>query len=124
MVEGKPLYQVVPPPSEDQLQKLLHQIMQRLMKYLTFQEFLTEEEDISVNETDDLDPSLVSLHSASYTYRITLGPRAGQHCSRHPWLRSISTSMCKIVLTLKTAEPKDWGIPSDRCVNHNGDAVQ
>jgi len=28
--------------------------------------------------------------------------------------------MCKIVLTLKTAEPQDWSIPSDRCVSHSG----
>ena len=104
MVEGKALFQVVPPPSEAQLQKLLHQIMQRLMKSLTRQGFLTEEEGtLGLNETDDIDPSLVALHSASCTYRIALGPRAGQK-----------------VLTLKTAEPQDWAIPSDRCVSHSG----
>ena len=104
MVNDKPLFQVVLPPSEDQLQKLLHQIMQRLMKSLTRQGFLTEEEGtLGLNETDDIDPSLVSLHCASCTYRIALGPRAGQK-----------------VLTLKTAEPQDWNIPSDHCVSHSG----
>jgi len=58
---------------------------------------------LGLNETDDVDPSLVPLHSASCTYRIALGPRAGQK-----------------VLTLKTAEPQDWSIPSDRCVSHSG----
>ncbi len=32
IVDGKPLFQVVPPPSEAQLQVLLHQSMHRLMK--------------------------------------------------------------------------------------------
>ncbi len=76
-VEGKPLFQVVPPPTEEQLQKLLHQIMQRLMKSLTRQGFLTEEAGmLSLKETDDIDPSLVPLHSASCTYRIALGPKS------------------------------------------------
>ncbi|HFE39346.1 MAG TPA: hypothetical protein ENK06_13180 [Gammaproteobacteria bacterium] len=41
------------------------------MKSLTRQGFLTEEEGmLGLNETDDIDPSLVPLHSASCTYRI------------------------------------------------------
>lgn len=32
MIDGKSLFQVAPPPTEEQLQKLLHQIMQRLMQ--------------------------------------------------------------------------------------------
>jgi len=78
--------------------------MQRLMRSLTRLGFLTEEEGmLGPTETDDMDFSLMPLHAASCTYRIALGPRAGQK-----------------VLKLKTLEPVDWHTPSDRCVSHGG----
>ncbi len=56
-------------------------------------------------------PAPIELHWAQ---------ELGNTALSHPWLRSISTSLCKKVLTLKTAEPKDWDIPSDRYVSHGG----
>jgi len=51
----------------------------------------------------DTDPALGRLHTAACTYRIALGPRAGQK-----------------VLTLRTDSPQAWSIPSDRCVSVQG----
>jgi|GEM_PF-5715400 len=44
LVNGIPVFRPVPPPTEKQLQILLHQLIKRLMKCLTAEGFLTEDE--------------------------------------------------------------------------------
>ena len=48
------------------------------MKLLTRKGYLIEEQGMSDLADTDLDPALAPLHSAACTYRIALGPRAGQ----------------------------------------------
>ena len=44
LVDGRPVFRPVSPPTEEQLQVLLHQLIQRIMKCLTAEGFLTEDE--------------------------------------------------------------------------------
>ena len=79
------------PPTNDQLQRLLDKIINRILKLLTRLGHLIEEEGITyMARTESIDPDnvLTPLQAASSTYRIALGPRAGrkvlslQHASR------------------------------------------
>ncbi|MDO9311892.1 MAG: transposase [Nitrosomonas sp.] len=65
-------------PKADQLQRLLNQIIQRIMKALTRHGALIEEEGMTFLADMDTDAALAPLQSAVCTYRIALGPRAGQ----------------------------------------------
>ena len=104
LVDGIPVFRSVPPPTEKQLQILLHHLIQRLMKCLTAEGFLTEDDGaFYMSETEAGDPSLAPLQAAACTYRIALGPRAGQK-----------------ILTLQTAPPQEWTSVSDRCVSQSG----
>ena len=104
LVDGHPVFRPVSPPTEEQLQVLLHQLIQRIMKCLTAEGFLTEDEGVFyMSETEAADPSLAPLQAAACTYRIALGPRAGQK-----------------ILTLQTAPPQEWTSVSDRCVSQSG----
>jgi hypothetical protein len=76
----------VRPPMAEQLQSLLSQIIQRIMKALTRNGALIEEEGMSYLAEMGTDAALTPLKLAACTYRIALGRRAGQK-----------------VLTLKTA---------------------
>ena len=60
------------------LQGLLEKIIVRLMKALTRLGYLVEEEGMSYLADLDPDSPLTPLQAASCTYRIALGPRAGQ----------------------------------------------
>jgi len=46
LVDGRPVFRPVSPPTEEQLQVLLHQLIQRIMKCLTAEGFLTEDEGV------------------------------------------------------------------------------
>jgi hypothetical protein len=73
------VFQPVPAPTTDQLQALLTRIITRLLKALTRKGALTEEDtEIPYLTNSDADPARAPLHAAACTYRIALGPRAGQ----------------------------------------------
>ncbi|MGH8473873.1 MAG: IS91 family transposase, partial [Gammaproteobacteria bacterium] len=59
---------------------LLSRIIRRLMKFLTRKGFLIEEQGMSYLADTDPDLELAPLRAAACTYRIALGPRAGQKC--------------------------------------------
>jgi len=65
-------------PTAGQLQALLSQIIQRVMKVLTRHGALIEEEGMTYLADIESDVALAPLQSAACTYRIALGPRAGQ----------------------------------------------
>jgi len=89
-----------------QLQRLLSQIIQRIMKALTRHGALIEEEGMTFLAEMETDAALAPLQSAACTYRIALGPRAGQK-----------------VLTLRTA-PAQSALPPQSvdacCANAHG----
>jgi len=57
---------------------LLDQIVARLMKMLTRRGHLVEEQGMTYLADTDAEDPLATLQAASCTYRIALGPRAGQ----------------------------------------------
>ena len=68
----------VRPPTAEQLRSLLSKIIKRIMKALTRNGALIEEEGMSYLAEMEMDAVLAPLQSAACTYRIALGPRAGQ----------------------------------------------
>ncbi len=79
LTDGVPIFQAIPAPTTDQLQALLTRIITRLLKALTRHGALMEEDTEIPYLTDpDADPALAPLQAAACTYRIALGPRAGQ----------------------------------------------
>jgi hypothetical protein len=76
--EGVPVFQEVPAPTIEQLQTVLAKIITRLMRLLTRQGLLIEEQAMTYLAEPDAVPALTPLQAASCTYRIALGPRAGQ----------------------------------------------
>ncbi len=77
--DGVPVFQSVPAPTTEQLQALLMRIITRLLKVLTRQGALMEyAPGIPYLTNPDGDPALAPLPAAACTYRIALGPRAGQ----------------------------------------------
>ena len=75
---GEPVFQEVRVPSRDELAGLLDRIIARLMKMLTRQGYLVEEQGMTYLADRDTDNLLASLQAAACSYRIALGPRAGQ----------------------------------------------
>ena len=65
-------------PTIEELQALLAKIITRIMRLLTKQGFLIEEQDRTYLAEADRESALLPLQAASCTYRIALGPRAGQ----------------------------------------------
>ena len=76
--EGAPVFHEARAPTGDELQALLAKIIRRILKCLTRQGALVEEEEMSYLADTDADHALTPLQAASCTYRIALGPRAGQ----------------------------------------------
>ena len=76
--EGVPVFQQARAPTGDELADLLDKIIARLMKLLTRQGYLVKEEGVTYLADRDADNPLASLQTASCSYRIALGPRAGQ----------------------------------------------
>ena len=73
-----PVFHPVKAPTAEQLHTLLHQIIKRIMKCLTRQGYLIEEQGMTYLAETEADTALAPLQSAACTYRIALGPRAGQ----------------------------------------------
>jgi hypothetical protein len=76
--EGEPNFQEARAPIRAELEGLLEKIIAHLMKMLTRLGYLVEEQGVSYVADIDADNPLASLQAASCTYRIALGPRAGQ----------------------------------------------
>ena len=66
----EPEFHHVRPPTTEQLQTLLGQIIKRIMKSLTRHGALTEEESMVYLAEMETDPALAPLQSAACTYRI------------------------------------------------------
>jgi hypothetical protein len=75
---GEPVFEQARAPTRAALQGLLDKIIARLLKMLTRQGYLVEEQGMTYIADMDTDNPLASLQAASCTYRIALGPRAGQ----------------------------------------------
>ena len=63
-------------PTMEELQALLAKIIRRILKCLTRQGTLIEEEGMSYLADTEADHALTPLQAASCSYRIALGPRA------------------------------------------------
>jgi hypothetical protein len=75
---AQPVFQEARAPTTGELQGLLVKIIARIMRVLTCQGYLIEEQGMSYLADIDADNPLRPLQAASCTYRIALGPRAGQ----------------------------------------------
>ncbi|MEA3153627.1 MAG: hypothetical protein QOK44_1216, partial [Betaproteobacteria bacterium] len=85
------------------MEGLLDKIIVFLLKMLTRQGRLVEEEGVSYIADMDADQPLASLQAASCTYRIALGPRAGQK-----------------VLSLRTVPGRDEKAAAALCAEAHG----
>jgi hypothetical protein len=98
-----PVFHPVRAPTAAQLQTLLNQIIKRVMKLLTRLGYLVEEQDLVFMAETETDTALGPLQSAACTYRIALGPRAGQK-----------------VLTLQSIPRFEVQPTEQRCANAQG----
>ena len=98
-----PVFHPVRAPTAGELQSLLNQIIRRLMRLLTRQGYLVEEQGMTYLADPDPDSALTPLQAAACTYRIAFGPRAGQK-----------------VLTLQNVPNRMTPSTSPRCVNARG----
>ena len=76
--EAEPIFEQARAPTDDELKGLHDQIVARLMKLLTRRGYLVEEQGMTYLADTDADHPLATLQAVSCTYRIALGPRAGQ----------------------------------------------
>src|SRR5215471_10929234 len=76
--DGMPVFHEAAAPSADELAAVLLKIITRTMRLLTRLGFVIKEPDRTYLAETDTDGALTSLQAASCTYRIALGPRAGQ----------------------------------------------
>ena len=97
------LFQAARAPTRAELAGLLEKIIARLMKMLIRQGYLVEEQGMSSLADLDADNPLRSLQAAACTYRIALGPRAGQK-----------------VLSLRTVPSRDEKTTAARCADGPG----
>ncbi|MDD9896394.1 MAG: transposase [Gammaproteobacteria bacterium] len=68
-----------PPPTAIQLHNLLHQISDRVARFLEWRGFLERDEVNSYLTLDGLEQDpLRDIHSHSVTYRVTIGPQKGR----------------------------------------------
>ena len=98
-----PVFHPVRAPTAEQLHRLLDQIIERIMKCLTRQGYLIEEQGMRYLADTETDTALAPLQSAACTYHISLGPRAGQK-----------------VITLGSAPSFDVAPTQSRCANAQG----
>jgi hypothetical protein len=101
--EGVPVFHEVRALTPGQLQALLSRIIKRIMKLLTCKGYLIEEQGMTYLADTDQDTALAPLQVAACTYRIALGPRAGQK-----------------VLSLQTVPSQAAAPTEQRCVNEQG----
>ena len=101
--EGTPVFQQARAPSIEAWHALLDKIITRLMRLLTRQGLLIADEGMTYLAEPDSVPALTPLQAASCTYRIALGPRAGQK-----------------VLSLRSLPRTDKPSMSGLCANAHG----
>jgi hypothetical protein len=105
--EGAPVFRPAPALTGEELQALLGKIITRVLRRLTREGHLVEEEGVTyVADTHGIiDPEnvLAPLQAASCTYRIALGPRAGRK-----------------VLSLQYAASRAAPITQPLCANAHG----
>jgi len=101
--DEEPVFHPVKAPTAEQLHTLFHQIIKRLMKCLTRQGYLVEDKGMTYLADTETDTALAPLQSAACTYRIALGPRAGQK-----------------VITLGSNPSFDGPPTQPRCANEQG----
>ena len=87
----------------DELQTLLGRIIRRILKLLTRTGYLIEEQGMRYLAEAESDRALTPLQAAACTYRIALGPRAGQK-----------------VLSLQTVPSRAADSTQPGCVNAHG----
>lgn len=80
---GQTLFRSVASPSVEELQGLLQRMIKRLLTWLTRHGYLVQEQGQTYVEQGASDLVLCPLQSASCTYRIAFGARAGAALS-HP----------------------------------------
>ena len=81
--DGAPVFHQAPAPTNDQPQRLLDKIINRIMKLLTHLDPLIEEEGITyMAGTDSIDPEHVLTLLSVSTYRIAMGSRAVSRSER------------------------------------------
>jgi hypothetical protein len=73
-----PVSHPVRAPTTGELQTLLNRIIKRLLRLLTCQGYLVEEQGMTYLGDTDPEAALAPLQQAACTYRIAFGPRAGQ----------------------------------------------
>jgi hypothetical protein len=110
--DGTPEFVEVAAPTDEALQAVLHRSITRLMKLLTRQGVVVEEEEgstyIADNDGDsDEARTLRPLQAAAFTYRIAFGPRVGQE-----------------VLTVQGAMPRQMAFKQTLCADINGFSLQ
>ena len=95
----------VPPPTAEQLHNLLHQISDRVARFLERRGILERDEDNSYLTLDCLEEDpLRDIHSHSVTYRVAIGPQKGRK-----------------VFTLQTIAPQPESAPDNaRVAKLNG----
>ena len=101
--EGEPAFQAARASTRAELESLLAKIIARLMKMLTRLGYLVEEQGVTYMADIDPDNALTPLQTASCTYRIALGPRAGQK-----------------VLSLRTVPGRDEKATAGLCAEAHG----
>ena len=101
--QGEPVFQEAHAPSVADLQGLLNRVIQRILKLLTRTGYLIEERDMRYLAEAESDRALTPLQAAACTYRIALGPRAGQK-----------------VLSLQTVPSRAGDSQQPGCVNAHG----
>ena len=105
--DGEAVFVEVVAPSDEALQTVLHKIISRTMKLLTRRGVLIEEQGQTYMADNDSDSdearTLRPLQAAACTYRIALGPRAGQK-----------------VLTLQGAMPRQTDFKQTLCADMQG----
>jgi hypothetical protein len=72
------VFHTVRAPTARELQTLLSRIIKRTMRLLTRKGYLIEEQGMTYLAATSADTALALLQAAACTYRIALGPRAGQ----------------------------------------------
>ena len=101
--EAAPVFHEARAPTLDELQALLARIIMRILKRLTRRGYLVEEQGMTYRADAAPDNALTALQAASCTYRIALGPRAGQK-----------------VLSLRTLSSRDRKPTHALCANAHG----
>src|SRR5262249_50353757 len=100
---GTAVFHEAAPPPVEELEVLLGKIITRTMRLLTRLGALIEEPDRTYLAETDTDGALRSLQTASCTYRIALGPRAGQKVLSLQSLPNVAECPAQICVSTCTA---------------------